>query len=205
MPEWLSCSLANILPLRFESIMRKENIYFIAIIPPKDICNEITTFKIDFKTRFLSSAALKTIPHITLKAPFKISPGEHDPLLQWFRTLPLTAQPFPIELKDFEAFGSKHKPVIFVRPLLTDALRILQENILANFRISWPEAGIMKNEVDFHPHITIAYRDLQREYYKEAWKEYETKKYKAEFIVNSFHLLQHDASKWNVIDTYELA
>jgi 2'-5' RNA ligase len=193
------------LPLLFQTGMRKENIYFIAIIPPKEISDEITEFKIDFKTRFSSSAALKTIPHITLKAPFKLTSGEHEPLLEWFRRLPVTVSPFPMEIRDFGTFDSKHKPVIFVHPVINDALHSLHKEILGSFRTAYTEVGIMKNELDFHPHITIAYRDLEPENYAMAWREYQSKRYEAAFIVNSFHLLQHDSKKWNVIDTHILS
>ncbi len=52
--------------------------------------------------------------------------------------------------------------------------------------------------------MTIAYRDLKTNLFKEAWKEYETKKYAAVFNVNNFHLLQHNGKAWNIISPCNL-
>ena len=66
---------------------KDENLYFIAIIPQHKLCDEINSFKNDFATRFNSKKALKLPPHITLKAPFKLTTNAHDSLLQWFANL----------------------------------------------------------------------------------------------------------------------
>ena len=80
----------------------------------------------------------------------------------------------------------------------------LQKQVLINFGETYSHENILKLELDFKPHMTIAYRDLQPNLFKEAWKEYETNKYTAAFDVNNFHLLQHNGKAWNIIRTYNL-
>ena len=46
----------------------RANLYFIAIIPPQEICEAITAIKQDFAERFKSSKALKIIPHNHFKS-----------------------------------------------------------------------------------------------------------------------------------------
>lgn len=182
----------------------KHIIYFIAIVPPEDISTEITGFKEDFANRFESSRALKVVPHITLKAPFKLSAPDHQQTMQWFEQISVTISFFTQELKDFGAFENKRRPVIFVNPLINPSLATLQKEVLTDFRRTFPKEHISKQEFEFHPHITIAYRDLQLKYFKQAWHEYKTKKYSAAFEVKCFHLFQHDSRKWNSINTHYL-
>lgn len=178
-----------------------ENLYFIAIIPPDKICDEITGFKKDLALRFESSEALKVIPHITLKAPFKLPVPAHATLLNWFRKLLLNSRSFNIELSGFGVFDNTYQPVIFVYPIITVMLKDLQKEIIKNFRNAFPGIAISGLELKFNPHITVAYRDLRRQKFLDAWAEYKAKNYEAVFEADSFCLLQHDRKKWNVIDT----
>lgn len=183
---------------------KKENLYFIAIIPSQEICDEITGFKKDFAARFESKKALKVIPHITLKAPFRLPVSELSKLEQWFQKLFINPETFEIEIKDFGAFHSKHSPVIFVQPIMNIHLHSLQQEIISNFSLFYPQVPVMDVEIKYKPHITVAYRDLEPERFKQAWKEYEVKKYAATFRVNDFHLLQHNGAEWKIISTYTL-
>src|SRR5215471_5045375 len=97
----------------------KTNLYFIAIMPPKEISEQVTEIKKDFAERFNSSKALRVIPHITLKAPFKFS--DHTELLRWFALTPVATQSFQQELKNFGSFSNKRNPVIFVEPVMNDS------------------------------------------------------------------------------------
>ena len=67
--------------------MATDKLYFIAILPPAEISVEITAFTIDMDVLYSSKAALKSMPHITLKAPFKLPAQKHGDLLQWFSNL----------------------------------------------------------------------------------------------------------------------
>src|SRR4029077_20077576 len=95
-----------------------ENLYFIAIIPNEEICVEIESFKLDFAEHFESRHALRVIPHITLKAPFKLADSKHADLLNWFKKLFISTKPFQIELKNFGAFHNKNNPVVYVQPIM---------------------------------------------------------------------------------------
>jgi 2'-5' RNA ligase len=185
-------------------MLPKENLYFIAIIPSAEIIEAITAFKQDFADRFLCTAALKLVPHITLKAPFKLPPSEHAQLLDWFKKLEVPEHPFNTDLKGFDVFPKKTSPVIFVHVELNDQLIALQRFIIANFKAAYPNIMTGDFETNFRPHITIAYRDLKPAVFVEAWKEYQDRKYEAGIIVRDFHLLQHDEKKWNIISTYAL-
>ena len=178
--------------------------YFIAIIPPQEICDAITEFKKDFADRFNSKTALKIIPHITLKAPFAFSPADIEQVLQWFNHMAVSVPSFEQELKDFGAFRNRRNPVIFVKPVSNESLRKLQNEVIQNFEGTDAAGQVMEQELEFNPHITIAYRDLQPAMFKKAWPEYRLKSFNAMFDVNDFHLMQHDGRMWNSVSNFSL-
>ena len=184
--------------------MERENLYFIALIPDEQICREIDVFKSEVAARFEARQALKVMPHITLKTPFKMPTTYHHNLLDWFRSLYITVSSFQIELKNFEAFHNKHSPVIYVKPVINTPLIVLQNEIIRSFGTTYPKSGVNNIEKNFKPHITIAYRDLKPEKFPEAWKAYRTRIYEAYFEVKKFFLLQHDSRKWNIIQAYDI-
>ena len=179
-------------------------LYFIAIIPPKEVCDEITDFKKDIATRFASKAALRIIPHITLKAPFQLPASDRESLLNWFQKSVISVSPFEQELKNFGSFKNGRTPVIFVKPVMNNSLHQLQKEVLTNFTDHFSKEQVMKSETDFHPHITIGYRDLRPSMFKQAWAEYRSKQYSASFTVTGFYLLQHDKHVWNSISNFAL-
>jgi 2'-5' RNA ligase len=183
--------------------MQRENLYFIAIVPPKPICDEIEIFKRDFAERFAAKEALKNIAHITLKAPFKLPVERHGYLLEWFQNISIAEAPFNIELKDFDSFVDNL--VIFIKPVVTVSLVTMQQSIIRQFAKGFPGIHISQLERKFHPHITVAYRDLTAGKFADAWSEYRNKKYSASFIANQFHLLQHDGKRWNSIHTHNVS
>jgi 2'-5' RNA ligase len=185
------------------SIMRNENLYFIALIPKRTLREKITAFKQDFAKRFNSSRALKVYSHITLKAPFKQPPGIHSKLLDWFDGLHINQKSFSIQLKDFGAFANRKSPVVYVNPVACNGLFQLQEEIIGNFLTSISNE-VDRSDIEYNPHMTIAYRDLTPEMFAKAWQEYKNKKFDALFEVDAFYLLQHDSKKWNIIATCHL-
>ncbi|TKK71645.1 hypothetical protein FC093_01065 [Ilyomonas limi] len=184
--------------------MKQQQLYFIAIMLPYSIDEEIIRFKNDMAQRFQSKGALRTASHITLKAPFKVPANMHEEVLQWFNEMNIATPPFTQEIKDFGAFSNKHNPVIYVQPVMNEPLVHLQKEVLHQFAKAYSKEFISNNEYHFSPHITIAYRDLHLQQFKEAWKEYATQQYNASFEVNSFQLLQHISGRWQVIGSFLL-
>ena len=183
---------------------QRENLYFIPIIPPQKILEAVTEIKQDFAERFKSSKALKVIPHITLKAPFKFPAEKHAEILRWFASTNVATNSFQQELKDFGSFANKRNPVIFVEPVMNESLKALQRNIISHFTREFGKEQVAQNEHKFNPHMTVAYRDLIYQQYKTAWEEYQSKKFEATFKVSLFHLLQHDGKQWNSIKEFML-
>jgi 2'-5' RNA ligase len=58
-----------------------------------------------------------------------------------------------------------------------------------------------KDDRPFHPHVTIATRDLYKKSFYESWDHFKEKKYKAEWIAKDLSLLRHNKKNWDVIAT----
>lgn len=145
------------------SFTEKTNLFFIAIIPQEKVYNEVVEFKNDFANRFDSRKALKVMPHITLKTPFKLANSKTEQLVLWFNRLYINTVAFKIPLKDFGSFNNPLNPVIFIKPAITTALFVLQKEIVSSFTNSFPES-IHAMDKKFNPHMTVAYRDLGKGY-----------------------------------------
>lgn len=178
--------------------MHKDNLYFIALIPKRELREKITAIKNDFKIRFKSEKALKVYPHITLKAPFKCSANAHNELMNWFSDLRIKQKPISLQLKNFGAFQNKNAPVIYVNPVVTKELQMMQKEIIASFSSIFP-SDIHPLDIQFKPHVTVAYRDLTPDNFSKAWEEYKHKTFDDLFEIDAFYLLQHDTKKWNII------
>ncbi len=182
----------------------KENLYFIALIPKRKLREKINIFKNDFADRFNSKKALKVYPHITLKAPFKLSVNAHAELVNWFSDLRINQKPISLLLRNFGAFPNKNNPVVYINPVVTKELQFMQKEIIGSFSSLFPQ-DIHPVDIKFKPHITVAYRDLSPDMFSKAWQEYRNMSFDAEFEVDAFYLLQHDTKKWNIISTYNLS
>lgn len=176
------------------------NLYFIALIPPQQVCAEVTAFKEHIAARYNSKKALRVIPHITLKSPFAISPNRDTEMRQWFKGLTLHLPPFIVHLDGFGTFENPANPVLFVKPELSNALKALQHGVIAAFTEKFDTIPVHHHEHDFHPHITIAYRDILPDTFTKARAEFIDKKYSASFTCASYYLLKHDGSRWQVIE-----
>ena len=179
--------------------MPNENRYFIAVIPPEDISAEITAIKHEIARVYNAEKALKVMPHITLKAPFIICNDQTDTLIHWFKTIRTTAIPFDVSLDGFDVFDNPKNPVLFIKPDPSDTLHNLQKEILQAFKDMFPDIPVHFHEDNFHPHITLAYRDLTYPDFLKAKEVFKTRNYKNNFLVKSFSLLKHNGAYWEVI------
>jgi len=179
--------------------MQSQNLYFLAIVPHGKVAGEVTAFKEHIAQHYNSQKALKVMPHITLKAPFKTDATRHAEVTAWFRQLEVSVQPFIQHLNGFGAFNNKNNPVLYVQPVLNNGLAQLQYEIISQFEMAFAGIPLQFTEKRFSPHITIAYRDLLPEQFSISWDEFKGKPYDAQFEVNAFYLLQHNGIKWNII------
>lgn len=182
---------------------KKTSLYFIALIPDRELRKKINLIKLDFQKRFESSKALKVYSHITVKAPFTCSGTERTEVLSWFSGLHLQQKPFHLYLNGFGAFHNKNAPVIYVNPTVSREVLKMQRELMIGFNSILP-ANVHSVDLNYKPHMTVAYRDLTSDNFSMAWQEYKNKLFYDVFDVHSIYLLEHDTKKWNLLNTHKL-
>src|SRR5574339_451119 len=83
------------------------NMYFIAIVVPEEINQQILKWKNYFKENFECTVALKSPAHITIIPPFWMNEELENDLVPSIRECSTTENKFEITLKDFSAFKQK--------------------------------------------------------------------------------------------------
>lgn len=169
-------------------------LYFIAIVAPENINREILQFKNYMLAHFGCKVALRSPAHITLVPPFHMHNSHENELLNTIKKFGSTLHEFDVRLKDFNCFKPR---VIYVDVVMTEIL-LKTKKAFEDFLLSegWP---IKRETRPFHPHVTIANRDLEKKDFTEAWDHFKNLRYDATFNVNGIDLLQSERAGWRVV------
>lgn len=176
------------------------NMYYIAIVAPAEINEQVLKWKNYFKDHFECTAALKSPAHLTLIPPFWMKEDLENDLANSIKDFSLAKNKFEITLKDFAAFKPK---VIFANVVKNEILDLFHQSF-EDFIFKENKFPIKKDDRPFHPHVTLATRDLFKKAFQEAWEVFSKKKYEASWIVNGISLLRHSKKNWDVIFTSQL-
>lgn len=169
--------------------------YYVALLCPPDADRQVQTFKIWMKEQFGCTVAMKSPAHITLVPPFWLEEEREKELLDTFSTFRDKTDEITIILNGFDHFG---KRVLFVRvddnPALTGLKSHAEDHLIKAFH--------KKIKIDirpFHPHVTIANRDMKPGHFIKAWEYFSAKAFSCSFQTKQISLLKLSLAKWQVI------
>lgn len=168
-------------------------LYFVAILPPSSISREIQLLKEHIRDTYLSKAALNSPPHITLHMPFQWKEAKEEKLLSAFKQFAAGKSEVKIQLNGFSCFAPR---VIYINVLESEPLRLLQSELHRFCKTELNLFNAQYRDMPFHPHVTLAFRDLKKDKFENAWNEFRDKKFSGEFITNKVTLLKHDGKVW---------
>lgn len=166
--------------------------YFIAIVPPEPVFSEVEKVKLDISQKYNNKSSLRSPSHITLHMPFEIKETKEELLIQTISEFNFSPS-FSIQLNGFGCFEPK---VIFIGVEKNETLNTLQNQLVFHVKSNLNIFNQYEDKRGFHPHVTIAFRDLKKQDFYLANEEYKSKKFNAEFKVNSFFLLKHTGKIW---------
>jgi len=173
------------------------NMYFIALVAPEEINTVILKWKNWFRDNHGCTVALKSPAHITLIPPFRMSEELEAELKNRISSFSDSCEKFELTLRNFSAFKPR---VVFVDVVKNEKLDALYQSVCT--RISTEnEFPVKRDDRPFHPHITLATRDLYKGAFYSSWKIFAEKKYNALWKVDSISLLRHNKKNWDVIFT----
>lgn len=167
-----------------------KKLYFIAILFEPVIEQKVQQLKQAARDKFASKRALRSPAHITFVPPFHYPEQQISQLTALINRFPLTLK--PITLCGAGHFG---KRVIYVRCDQHQHLRHYKQqldNMLAPY-------GIVKAESRFHPHITIAFKDLKTERFAAAWHYFQSRCELGKSTAYRLAVLESRPDGWHVL------
>lgn len=174
--------------------------YFIAIVPPEPLLSEIRGIKQSIFENYQTKGALQSPAHITLHMPFSFEEEKENKLISCLESFQFDTQ-FQITLANYSCFEPR---VVFMNVMEQPKLFDLQKQLVMYVK----RYLMLFNQFDdlrgFHPHITVAFRDLKKAVFYKVWEEYRAKSYQAEFTCNYFSLLKHQKDHWTVLKNFAL-
>ncbi|MGN8224599.1 2'-5' RNA ligase family protein [Gracilimonas sp. BCB1] len=176
-------------------------LYFIALIPPSPLQDEIQELKLEVKEKFESSHSLNAPPHITLLSPFRLEDQNEVKLSSLIEDFTKSATPFEVQLRDFSTFPPR---VIFIDVEKTPALMNMQEQLEELARSNPDLFNYNYDKRPYHPHLTLAFKDLTKKNFYKAWKEFENRDFDGSFTADTLHLLRHDGVRWQVQSSHPI-
>lgn len=171
--------------------------YFIALVLPAEINDEILKWKLFMKDHFKCLVALRSPAHITLVPPFWMNDNLENKLEDAISQFLQHQVPFEINLKNFAAFKPR---VIYADVISTPRLQTLHDQ-LHDYLITADLFPIKKEDRSFHAHVTIATRDLHKKTFYEAWEIFKRKNYEVSCEIKEISLLRHNQKNWDVVFT----
>jgi 2'-5' RNA ligase len=176
--------------------------YFLAIVPPNPIYEEALSIKNYFKDHYNSKASLNSDPHITLHMPFEWKEAKEKLLSENLKAFFEKHPPISITFNGFKAFEPR---VIFIDVEKTGQLASFQKELERFCKRTFQLFNAQYQDLPYHPHLTLAFRDLKKPMFYKAWEEFKNKEYNCTFLTDRVALLKHDGKRWNTFHEFFLA
>jgi len=173
------------------------NMYFVALLLPGEINEEVLKWKLFMKEHFNCLVALRSPAHITLVPPFWMRDILQNTLEMAIGRFSQHQVPFEVHLRNFAAFKPR---VIYVDVLSNLQLQTLYAELF-EYLSGQDVFPIKKDDRPFHPHVTIATRDLHKKAFYEAWETFKNKNYEGLCTITGVSLLKHNKKNWDVVFT----
>lgn len=170
------------------------SMYYVAVLCPPEIDKQILEYKRWMKERFGCVVALKSPAHITLIPPFWLEEEKEAMLQQTCTSFTCELPELTIGIHGFSHFNKKVlHAVVAGNPVIEELKKLVEVHFVSSFDI------IKKDERPFHPHITIATRDLKPSDFIRAWDYFSKKEFTASFASQTISLLKLSEDKWKLI------
>ncbi|MBP8034301.1 MAG: 2'-5' RNA ligase family protein [Bacteroidia bacterium] len=172
--------------------------YFIAIVPPEPLLSEIQNIKQSISDNYQSKGALRSPGHITLHMPFSFEEDKEHKLIDCLNEFQFNTT-FPISLNNYGCFEPR---VVFISVDKQSELFDLQKQLVNHVKRNLNLFNQSDDMRGFHPHITIAFRDLKKPMFYKVWEEYKCKAFSENFICKSISVLKHQKDEWVVLKEF---
>lgn len=175
-------------------------LYFIALLADEEVSRQAMLQKQYMLKEYGCRVALKSPPHITIVPPFSMKTEEKPLLGACLEKIQIPFDSIYVQTRNYGHFGNR---VIFIE--IENSIEI---NNLVNQvydHLNFCGFSFIKDERPFHPHITIANRDIPKRNFREIYQHFDALQLEQLMTINSLALLKNEPGKWYVIHTFPLS
>jgi len=176
-----------------------EGLYFVALLPPEKVQEEINLIKRDFHRKYASGHALRSRPRIGVHMAVKRKDTKRAELSDWLERVTAETSTFEIALDGFGAFPPK---VIYMDVMKSDDLWSFRQKTVHAMRTQLSLLNADYKNLPFKPHITVAFRDLRKNMFVKAWDHYRDQLFDATFTIDDVVLLKHNGLNWEIYQRF---
>jgi 2'-5' RNA ligase len=167
------------------------NKYFIAIIIPEPFLTQAESVKLELQEKFGLKGALRSPAHITLHRPFEWRSGKENELISKLSDFSFPEN-FTLQLNGFSCFAPRVIYIDLKPNEILDRLHAHLKNYARSKLLLFNEA---EDERGFHPHITVAFRDLRKNKFGDVWDHLKGRDLSGSFEAKGISLLRLE-NKW---------
>src|SRR5687767_2144075 len=167
----------------------------IAIVLPEPLFSFVKHQQLYIAETWDCRMALRTPPHITVIPPLSIRQDEWPELESIVFKASEKGRPFTLEVTGFDAFKPR---VIFLKTNLPKELVKLYTDLRNRIEMKLPHLLYRYPDRTFTPHITLAYRDVEPEQFREIWNYYKDQKALFKIHIDRLSLLNNIDKKWKL-------
>ena len=177
-----------------------ERLYFIALLADEEVSKQAMIQKQYMLEQYGCRVALKSPPHVTIVPPFNMKEEDEEVLTGCLDKIHLPFDSIEVQTRNYDHFGNR---VIFIDIESSSELDYLVNQVYDHLNACG--FSFIKDERPFHPHITIANRDIPKRNFREIYQHFTALKLEQVMTINSLALLKNEPGKWYVIQTFPLS
>lgn len=168
--------------------------YYLALVCPPETDRVIRGYKQWLLEKFGCRVGLKSPAHITLVPPFWLPAEQEKELIRTLEEFQADLPPLSLHLEGMGRFG---KRVLFIGVKENPMLARLRQSLLEWMHRQWPDA-VKKDDRPFHPHVTLASRDLPPSHFEEAFQYLSHAGFSATVTADRISLLRLAGFHWEI-------
>lgn len=172
--------------------------YFIAIVIPEPLMERIEDIKRSLFENYGLKGALRSPSHITLHRPFEWIEEKEAHLIEKLAEFKFD-KAFEIALNGYGFFEPR---VIYIKLLQEALLFDLHDHLKKHARMELKLLNEVNDLRGFHPHITVAFRDLKKPLFYELQTFFKDENFEGKFFNEGFSLLKFEG-RWEEINFFK--
>lgn len=177
--------------------MSNKELYFWSLIPEEPELSQLQELKESTAKEYNSYKSLNSPPHITVLPPKHLTLAKRETINEGLEKVCNSWKPFEIELQGYGRFGTT---VLFLNVILSQQL----DKFYSDCKAIYDEHALKITHPNYHPHVTLAFKDLEPEQFKRAWDKLKDETYRLRFPAKHLYCLHHNGEKWEIEDEIPL-